>query len=139
MELIIAHPLTTILILVVMAMAGKYLFISKDSEKQIIKDLNDIVAKEETKISEVEHVFSDDIHKLELSIAKDFGNYNEKIRIVQKEILDEADKKYFTKEMAEKHNERITKMENIINEILPRLAKIDTIFDIMNKQNKNHS
>lgn len=139
MELIIAHPLTTILILAVMAMAGKYLFMSKDSEKQIIKDLNNITSKENTKITEIERAFSDNIHRLEISIAKDFGNYGEKIRIVQKEILDETDKKYFTKEMAEKHNERITKMESIINEILPRLAKIDTIFDMMNKQNENHS
>lgn len=139
MEAMIAHPLTAILILIVMAVAGKYLFISKDSEKQIIKDLNSVAKKEDDKISEVEHAFSDSIHKLEISIAKDFGAYGEKIRIVQKEILDEADKKYFTKEMAEKHNERITKMENIINEILPRLAKIDTIFDMMNKQNENHN
>lgn len=139
MEAMIAHPLTAILILIVMAVAGKYLFISKDSEKQIIKDLNNVTKKEDDKISEAERAFSDSMHKLEINIAKDFGAYGEKMRIVQKEILDEADKKYFSKEMAEKHNERITKMENIINEILPRLAKIDTIFDMMNKQNENHN
>lgn len=139
MDAMIAHPLTAILILIVMAVAGKYLFISKDSEKQIITDLNNVAKKEDDKISEVERTFSDSMHKLEINIAKDFGAYGEKMRIVQKEILDEADKKYFSKEMAEKHNERITKMENIINEILPRLAKIDTIFDMMNKQNENHN
>lgn len=137
MELILANPLLTLLGVLIVAVVGKYLFMSKDSEKQIMQDLNNIAQKEDKKILDVEHDFSNSMHQLELNIAKDFGSYGEKIRIVQKEILDEADKKYFTKELAEKHNERITKMERIIDEILPRLAKIDTIFDMMSKQNED--
>lgn len=137
MELILANPLLTLLGVLIVAVVGKYLFMSKDSEKQIMQDLNNIAQKEDKKILAVEHDFSNSMHQLELNIAKDFGSYGEKIRIVQKEILDEADKKYFTKELAEKHNERITKMERIIDEILPRLAKIDTIFDMMSKQNED--
>ena len=139
MELMIAHPLTTILIVMVMCFVGKYLFMPKDSEKQIVKDLNNIASKEDEKIANMEHLFSDNIHQLELNIAKDFGAYGEKMRIVQKEILDEADRKYFTKEMAEKHNERITKMEKVMDEMMPRLGKIDTIFDLLSKQYDNHS
>lgn len=139
MELMIAHPLTTMLIVMVMCFVGKYLFMPKDSEKQIVKDLNNIASKEDEKIANMEHLFSDNIHQLELNIAKDFGAYGEKMRIVQKEILDEADRKYFTKEMAEKHNERITKMEKVMDEMMPRLGKIDTIFDLLSKQYDNHS
>ena len=50
MELIMSNPLITILIVLVIAVVGKYLFISKDKEKDIINDINNISEKEDKKI-----------------------------------------------------------------------------------------
>ena len=134
MELIMSNPLITILIVLVIAVVGKYLFISKDKEKDIINDINNISEKEDKKIDKIKSDFTDDIHALELKILEQFGRQSEKMRIIQKEVADEADKKFFTKEMAEKHNERISKMEEIINAMLPRLEKLDIVYDIITKK-----
>ena len=134
MELIMSNPLITILIVLVIAVVGKYLFISKDKEKDIINDINNISEKEDKKIDKIKSDFTDDMHDLELKILEQFGNKKEKMRIIQKEIADEADKKFFTKEMAEKHNERISKMEEVINAMLPRLEKLDIVYDIITKK-----
>ena len=134
MELIMSNPLITILIVLVIAVVGKYLFISKDKEKDIINDINNISEKEDKKIDKIKSDFTNDMHDLELKILEQFGNQKEKMRIIQKEIADEADKKFFTKEMAEKHNERISKMEEIINAMLPRLEKLDIVYDIITKK-----
>lgn len=134
MELIMSNPLITILIVLVLAVAGKYLFISKDKEKDIINDINNISEKEDKKIDKIKSDFTNDMHDLELKILEQFGNQKEKMRIIQKEIADEADKKFFTKEMAEKHNERISKMEEVINAMLPRLEKLDIVYDIITKK-----
>lgn len=134
MELIMSNPLITILIVLVLAVVGKYLFISKDKEKDIINDINNISEKEDKKIDKIKSDFTNDMHDLELKILEQFGNQKEKMRIIQKEIADEADKKFFTKEMAEKHNERISKMEEVINAILPRLEKLDIVYDIITKK-----
>ena len=134
MELIMSNPLITILIVLVIAVVGKYLFISKDKEKDIINDINNISEKEDKKIDKIKSDFTDDMHDLELKILEQFGNQKEKMRIIQKEIADEADKKFFTKEMAEKHNERISKMEEVINAMLPRLEKLDIVYDIITKK-----
>ena len=134
MELIMSNPLITILIVLVIAVVGKYLFISKDKEKDIINDINNISEKEDKKIDKIKSDFTNDIHDLELKILEQFGNQKEKMRIIQKEIADEADKKFFTKEMAEKHNERISKMEEVINAMLPRLEKLDIVYDIITKK-----
>ena len=134
MELIMSNPLITILIVLVIAVVGKYLFISKDKEKDIINDINNISEKEDKKIDKIKSDFTNDMHDLELKILEQFGNQKEKMRIIQKEIADEADKKFFTKEMAEKHNERISKMEEVINAMLPRLEKLDLVYDIITKK-----
>ena len=134
MELIMSNPLITILIVLVLAVVGKYLFISKDKEKDIINDINNISEKEDKKIDKIKSDFTNDMHDLELKILEQFGNQKEKMRIIQKEIADEADKKFFTKEMAEKHNERISKMEEVINAMLPRLEKLDIVYDIIIKK-----
>ncbi len=134
MELIMSNPLITILIVLVIAVVGKYLFISKDKEKDIINDINNISEKEDKKIDKIKSDFTNDMHDLELKILEQFGNQKEKMRIIQKEIADEADKKFFTKEMAEKHNERISKMEEVINAMLPRLEKLDIVYDIITKK-----
>ena len=134
MELIMSNPLITILIVLVLALVGKYLFISKDKEKDIINDINNISEKEDKKIDKIKSDFTNDMHDLELKILEQFGNQKEKMRIIQKEIADEADKKFFTKEMAEKHNERISKMEEVINAMLPRLEKLDIVYDIITKK-----
>lgn len=134
MELIMSNPLITILIVLVLAVVGKYLFISKDKEKDIINDINNISEKEDKKIDKIKSDFTNDMHDLELKILEQFGNQKEKMRIIQKEIADEADKKFFTKEMAEKHNERISKMEEVINAMLPRLEKLDIVYDIITKK-----
>ena len=134
MELIMSNPLITILIVLVLAVVGKYLFISKDKEKDIINDINNISEKEDKKIDKIKSDFTDDIHALELKILEQFGRQSEKMRIIQKEVADEADKKFFTKEMAEKHNERISKMEEVINAMLPRLEKLDIVYDIITKK-----
>ena len=134
MELIMSNPLITILIVLVIAVVGKYLFISKDKEKDIINDINNISEKEDKKIDKIKSDFTNDMHDLELKIWEKFGNQKEKMRIIQKEIADEADKKFFTKEMAEKHNERISKMEEVINAMLPRLEKLDIVYDIITKK-----
>ena len=134
MELIMSNPLITILIVLVIAVVGKYLFISKDKEKDIINDINNISEKEDEKIDKIKIDFTNDMHDLELKILEQFGNQKEKMRIIQKEIADEADKKFFTKEMAEKHNERISKMEEVINAMLPRLEKLDIVYDIITKK-----
>lgn len=134
MELIMSNPLITILIVLVLAVVGKYLFISKDKEKDIISDINNISEKEDKKIDKIKSDFTNDMHDLELKILEQFGNQKEKMRIIQKEIADEADKKFFTKEMAEKHNERISKMEEVINAMLPRLEKLDIVYDIITKK-----
>lgn len=134
MELIMSNPLITILIILVIAVVGKYLFISKDKEKDIINDINNISEKEDKKIDKIKSDFTNDMHDLELKILEQFGNQKEKMRIIQKEIADEADKKFFTKEMAEKHNERISKMEEVINAMLPRLEKLDIVYDIITKK-----
>ena len=134
MELIMSNPLITILIVLVIAVVGKYLFISKDKEKDIINDINNISEKEDKKIDKIKSDFTNDMHDLELKILEQFGNQKEKMRIIQKEIADEADKKFFTKEMAEKHNERISKMEEVINAMLPRLEKLDIVYDIIIKK-----
>lgn len=134
MELIMSNPLITILIVLVIAVVGKYLFISKDKEKDIINDINNISEKEDKKIDKIKSDFTNDMHDLELKILEQFGNQKEKMRIIQKEIADEADKKFFTKEMAEKHNERISKIEEVINAMLPRLEKLDIVYDIITKR-----
>ena len=134
MELIMSNPLITILIVLVIAVVGKYLFISKDKEKDIINDINNISEKEDKKIDKIKSDFTNDMHDLDLKILEHFGNQKEKMRIIQKEIADEADKKFFTKEMAEKHNERISKMEEVINAMLPRLEKLDIVYDIITKK-----
>ena len=134
MELIMSNPLITILIVLVIAVVGKYLFISKDKEKDIINDINNISEKEDKKIDKIKSDFTNDMHDLELKILEQFGDQKEKMRIIQKEIADEADKKFFTKEMAEKHNERISKMEEVINAMLPRLEKLDIVYDIITKK-----
>ena len=134
MELIMSNPLITILIVLVLAVVGKYLFISKDKEKDIINDINNISEKEDKKIDKIKSDFTNDMHDLELKILEQCGNQKEKMRIIQKEIADEADKKFFTKEMAEKHNERISKMEEVINAMLPRLEKLDIVYDIITKK-----
>lgn len=134
MELIMSNPLITILIVLVIVVVGKYLFISKDKEKDIINDINNISEKEDKKIDKIKSDFTNDMHDLELKILEQFGNQKEKMRIIQKEIADEADKKFFTKEMAEKHNERISKMEEVINAMLPRLEKLDIVYDIITKK-----
>ena len=134
MELIMSNPLITILIVLVIAVVGKYLFISKDKEKDIINDINNISEKEDKKIDKIKSDFTNDMHDLELKILEQFGKQKEKMRIIQKEIADEADKKFFTKEMAEKHNERISKMEEVINAMLPRLEKLDIVYDIITKK-----
>lgn len=134
MELIMSNPLITILIVLVLVVVGKYLFISKDKEKDIINDINNISEKEDKKIDKIKSDFTNDMHDLELKILEQFGNQKEKMRIIQKEIADEADKKFFTKEMAEKHNERISKMEEVINAMLPRLEKLDIVYDIITKK-----
>ena len=134
MELIMSNPLITILIVLVIAVVGKYLFISKDKEKDIINDINNISEKEDKKIDKIKSDFTNDMHDLELKILEQFGNQKEEMRIIQKEIADEADKKFFTKEMAEKHNERISKMEEVINAMLPRLEKLDIVYDIITKK-----
>lgn len=134
MELIMSNPLITVLIVLVLAVVGKYLFISKDKEKDIINDINNISEKEDRKIDTIKTDFTNDIHALELKILEQFGKQSEKMRIIQKEVADEADKKFFTKEMAEKHNERISKMEEVINAMLPRLEKLDIVYDIITKK-----
>lgn len=134
MELIMSNPLITVLIVLVLAVVGKYLFISKDKEKDIINDINNISEKEDRKIDIIKTDFTNDIHALELKILEQFGRQSEKMRIIQKEVADEADKKFFTKEMAEKHNERISKMEEVINAMLPRLEKLDIVYDIITKK-----
>ena len=134
MELIMSNPLITILIVLVLAVVGKYLFISKDKEKDIINDINNISEKEDRKIDTIKTDFTNDMHALELKILEQFGKQSEKMRIIQKEVADEADKKFFTKEMAEKHNERISKMEEVINAMLPRLEKLDIVYDIITKK-----
>ena len=134
MELIMSNPLITILIVLVLAVVGKYLFISKDKEKDIINDINNISEKEDRKIDTIKTDFTNDMHALELKILEQFGKQREKMRIIQKEVADEADKKFFTKEMAEKHNERISKMEEVINAMLPRLEKLDIVYDIITKK-----
>lgn len=134
MELIMSNPLITILIVLVIVVVGKYLFISKDKEKDIVTDINNISKKEDEKIDKIKIDFTNDMHDLELKILEQFGNQKEKMRIIQKEIADEADKKFFTKEMAEKHNERISKMEEVINAMLPRLEKLDIVYDIITKK-----
>ena len=134
MELIMSNPLITILIVLVIAVVGKYLFISKDKEKDIINDINNISEKEDKKIDKIKSDFTNDMHDLELKILEQFGNQKEKMRIIQKEIAYEADKKFFTKEMAEKHNERISKMEEVINAMLPRLEKLDIVYEIITKK-----
>ena len=129
-----SNPLITILIVLVIVVVGKYLFISKDKEKDIVTDINNISKKEDEKIDKIKIDFTNDMHDLELKILEQFGNQKEKMRIIQKEIADEADKKFFTKEMAEKHNERISKMEEVINAMLPRLEKLDIVYDIITKK-----
>lgn len=116
-EIICTHPLFIIGVIVVSTYAGKYLWASKDDKNQ------------------VEKTFTSEMHKLEISIAEKFGNIGEKIRIVQKEILDETDNKYLSKEIGLRHDARIAKLEQMMLEIAPRLVKIDTMFDFMNKQN----
>lgn len=119
MDLILANPLIAILVIIIIAVVGKYLFVSKESEKELEKE------------------FNKDIHDLELKITEKFGLCSEKMRIIQKEISDEVDNKYFTKEMAEKHNERITKMEEVIKEVLPRMEKLDIMYNIVTQNREN--
>lgn len=132
-EVISTHPLFTILCVLLIVVVGKHLFMSKKDETTLTKDINNIAKKQEESLADAKTTFSDNMHKLELNIAREFGTYGEKIRIVQKEIMDEADHKFFTKEMAEKHNERISKMEEIIREVLPRMQKLDIMYDIVTK------
>ena len=133
MEWILTNPYVAILVVGIVAIVGKYFFIPKEKETTIVQGINDLSKVEDVKINNLEAKFVKDIHDLELNIAKEFGQQSEKMRIIQKEINDEADKKFFTKEMAERHNERIAKMEEIVSAILPKLEKIDMIYDIVTK------
>lgn len=124
MELLLSNPVTTVIVAVVCILVGKYVWVSKDDEKKINKD-----------ITKTKQDFVTELHDLEIAFTEKIGNQSEKMRIIQKDILDEADKKFFTKEMAERHNERITQLEQILHEILPRLEKIDVLYDMYkNKQ-----
>lgn len=124
MEILFSNPLITVIAGVVCILIGKYVWVSKDDEKKI-----------NTCISKTKEDFLQELHDLEIAFTEKIGNQSEKMRIIQKDILDEADKKFFTKEMAERHNERITALEHILHEILPRLEKIDVLYDMYkNKQ-----
>lgn len=136
MELLLSNPLLTITIAVVCVLIGKYFWVSKDEEKVIAKDLSGISQKIDTEIGRTKEDFLKELHAMEIAFSEKQGNQLEKLRIVQNEIMEKIDKKYFTKEMAEKHNERINKMEEVINAILPRLEKIDVMYDVFSKKNQ---
>lgn len=124
MELLLSNPVTTVIVAVVCILVGKYVWVSKDDEKKINKD-----------ITKTKEDFLAELHDLEIAFTEKIGSQSEKMRIIQKDILDEADKKFFTKEMAERHSERISALEQILHEILPRLEKIDVLYDMYkNKQ-----
>lgn len=114
-SLILTHPYLIMLICLVVGYIGKYLFTSKDAGNKIEKQL------------------TESIHKIELSFTKSFGEMGEKIRKVQNETMRDIEEKYFTKEMANKHDFRISKVEETVAQILPRMEKIDLIYDIVTK------
>lgn len=134
MELLLSNPIVTIITAVVCVFVGKYLWVSKDDEKKVMEDINGIASKVETHLSFIKEDFSKQIHELEISMAERMGAHSEKMRVIQKETLDEANERFFSKEMADQHDERITALEKAINEITPRLAKIDAMFELMNKE-----
>lgn len=134
MELILANPTLTILVVVIILAIGKYVFLPKDSKEQITKDIHNVSDKDNLMLNQLENRLTQNIHALEVRLTKQLGEQAEKMRLIQKETIKESDEKFFTKEMAEKHNERITKMEELMNAFLPKLEKIDIIYDLITKK-----
>lgn len=114
-SLLISHPAIVIICALVLGFLGKYLWVSKD------------------KGHDIEDTLKGANHQLELSFVKGVGEMGEKMRIVQNEIMHDVDEKYFTKEMAKDHEQRITKVEESIAQIIPRMEKIDLIYEQLQK------
>ena len=112
-SIMLTHPLIVILVCIIIGIVGKHLFTSKDAGTQLEKQ------------------FTESMHNIELSFTKSFGEMGEKMRKVQNEIMHDVDDKFFTKEMADKHDFRIAKVEETVAQILPRMEKIDIIYDML--------
>lgn len=125
------HPLLSILIVAILSVVGKYLFTSKSEGQELKNDINKLGQKSDSCDAELEKNFTDALHETELKFTEKLGEQSEKIRIVQKEILDEANIKFFSKEMAMQHDDRIANLEEMMRQIVPRLEKIDILFEMM--------
>jgi len=137
-DFMINNPLLIIIIVAVSAFAGRYVFVSKDDEKKLEKDMNCQSQKIDTGLNSVRQECTGALHNLQLNMSEGFGQHSEKIRIVQKEIMDEVDRKYLSKEMNRKQEERIEKMDEVltelrrdVSEMKPYMEKIDLIYDVV--------
>lgn len=131
MEIFLTHPLLSVIIVIVLVIVGKYLYVSKDDGIKLKNDINNLGAKSDNCDAELEKKFDKAIHETELKFTEKLGEHSEKIRIVQKEILDEANEKFFSKEMAMQHDDRIANLEEMMRQILPRLEKIDLLYELI--------
>ena len=124
-EVILANPamaIVTVLIAVVSFFIGK-LFFSTKEENHLLQ--NQMCASQLDVTNAINNV------KIEMSTKA--GELTEKIRIVQKDTLDEADRKYFTKEMAKRHDDRIEKLEILCAELKENSSKIPLIYSMVEK------
>ena len=128
-SIILSHPVFAIIVVAIIVIVGRYLFTSKDAGNNMEKQYKD-------GITQLEKQLTASLHQIELSFTQQFGSMGEKIRQVQNETMRDVEEKYFTKEMANKHDFRISKVEETVAQILPRMEKIDLIYDIVTNKDK---
>lgn len=123
MELITAtlsNPTLTIFLVILIIYVGKHFFTSKQEHNNT-----------ELQICATQMDLNNAIGNLNVEISKIIGQQNEKLRIVQKETLDDVDRKYFTKELAKGHDDRITKLEELCCELKADTGKIPVMYDMI--------
>lgn len=123
MELItatVSNPTLTVFLVILIIYVGRHFFTSKQehslTEKQLCATQMDL---------------NNAIGNLNVEISKIIGQQNEKLRIVQKETLDDVDRKYFTKELAKGHDDRIAKLEELCTELKSDTGRIPVMYDMI--------
>ena len=142
--ILLQNPLLTILIVVIIAYVGKYLFTSKDDEKKIEKDINAISSKLDCMISNIEQKFTGALHNLELKTADRFTDHSEKFFEKMDGMWDKTDTKYVSKELDRQKEERIDRLEkevismrNTLEEVKVtgeiNASKLDNIIEMLDR------
>lgn len=134
MELLLSNPLLTVVVAIVCVLIGKYVWVSKEDEKKINNDISHVAQQHTLDINATKEDITSQIHALELSYSEKMGEHKERMRIIQKEILDEVTEKFCTKETAYHHEDRIAKLEETLEQMREMCLKVNKIETILAKQ-----